>query len=139
MKERLGYKLNFTARVYARRLNEMFTATGMYSSQWPVVLLLSERGPCTQVELTEQLAVEPPTMTRTLSRMEKAGWIRRVPGRDRRERRVELTEQSVRMIDEWKAQSRELEQQALQQVSAEDYAAFDRVMKRIRSNLRVED
>jgi DNA-binding MarR family transcriptional regulator len=111
----------------------------MYSSQWPVVLLLSERGPCTQVELTEQLAVEPPTMTRTLSRMEKAGWIRRVPGRDRRERRVELTEQSVRMVDEWKSQSRQLEQQALQDVSAEDYAAFDRVMKRIRSNLRVED
>jgi len=48
-------------------------------------------GPSPQAALGELLALDPTTLSRTLRPLERAGWFRATPGRDRREVRWTLT------------------------------------------------
>jgi len=71
-----GHKVNQLGRRFSKTLNERLTPLGLFTAQWAVVVRLLE-GPATQTELCQYLCVEAPTMTRTLARMEQAGWIER--------------------------------------------------------------
>ena len=65
---------------------------GKHAAQWAFIFCIDKFGPMTQTDIWKYLNVEAPTMTRTLSRMEKNGWIIRKQGVDKRERVIELTE-----------------------------------------------
>lgn len=46
-------------------------------------------------EISSYLGVEAPTMTRTLARLEKSGWITRTAGKDKREKLISLTDANI--------------------------------------------
>ncbi len=52
----------------------------------------------TQTEIWKYLNIEAPTVTRTLSRLERSGWITRKQGTDKRERVIELTDYASNKI-----------------------------------------
>ncbi len=88
----LGLLTNVAARLLARAFNERLQAHGATIGYWPVLRCLwIEDGP-SQAELSRRIAIEAPTLTRTLERMERDGLVsrRRNPA-DRREIRVHLT------------------------------------------------
>ena len=72
--------------------------SGLGSGQVPVLLTLNRRGPMNQKELAELIWVTPATMSGTLKRMEKNGFITRTP--DEKDARVSL----VQLTDEGRAQ-----------------------------------
>jgi len=68
-------------------------------TQFTLLQVLDRTGePMTQGALGELLAVDSTTLSRTLTPLERAKWIRRVEGGDGRERRVELAPQGRRML-----------------------------------------
>ena len=68
--------------------------TGMGSGQIPVLIELNRSGELNQRELAERTHVTPATMSGTLKRMEKNGFIIRTPDEnDARISRVQLTEE----------------------------------------------
>lgn len=75
-----------------------FASVGVSPAQWGVLRSLARLREAglpepRMVELGEALLVQPPSLSATLDRMEKAGLIRRTPDPDDlRSRRVELTE-----------------------------------------------
>lgn len=83
--------LNQRTRLIAKEMNQRLKTHELYSSQWSIIYCIDRFGPMTQTEIWKYLNVEAPTVTRTLSRMEKNGWITRVEGNDKRERVIELT------------------------------------------------
>ncbi|GIO07533.1 MarR family transcriptional regulator [Brevibacillus reuszeri] len=130
-----GHKISQTARVFSKTLNGIMSPMGLYSSQWGIILCLHYRSALTQVQLSNYLNVEAPTITRTLTRLEEMGWIIRSEGDDKRERYVSLSPQAIERFPEWLQAASELEAVALRDLDEEELATFNRVLKKMNDNL----
>lgn len=119
-----------------KRFNEEFALAGLYSSQWAFILRLYEQGPSTHKELSKYLSIEPPTVTRTLARMEETGWVIKEEGMDRRERRVGLSPAAYEQFLSWQQMSDALEMTALDNINEVDLAVFTAVLQKMMDNLR---
>ena len=75
------------SQLYDRELRE----TGLNLAQFTLLQALATAGPLTQGRFGRLLALDSTTLSRTLRPLEARRWIRCEAGRDRRERRLELT------------------------------------------------
>ena len=130
-----GHKVNQLARMFMKRFNEGLEKSGLYSAQWPFVLRLYEQGASTQKELSEYLHIEPPTVTRTLARMEEAGWVIKEEGTDRRERKIHLSPGAYEQFTTWQQTSNKLEETALTNIDKAELEVFTRVLQQMMDNL----
>jgi DNA-binding MarR family transcriptional regulator len=73
-----------------RRLRAEKSDTDLSDSQYSVLAVLDRLGPMTPGELAEFERVQPPSMTRTVASLERAGLLSRA-GHDRDRRQVVLT------------------------------------------------
>jgi DNA-binding MarR family transcriptional regulator len=93
IEDSVGYLVNRAARSLAHQLAEELRPTGVAIGQWRVLLSLWSRDGMSQAELSREIAIEPPTMVRTIDRMVRDGLVTRVPDpADRRVTRINLTE-----------------------------------------------
>ena len=100
IEESLGYLINRVARAFANRLGDELRAHGVGIGQWAVLLHLWSVDGMTQAQLSRRVAIEQPTMVRTVDRMERDGLVRRTPDPDdRRATRVTLTEHGWNLRD----------------------------------------
>src|SRR5918995_7450720 len=77
IEQSLGYLVNALARAFTRALADRIRPHGVTPAQWAVLLVLwAEDGP-TQTVLSRRVAIETPTMVRTLDRMERDGLVER--------------------------------------------------------------
>lgn len=97
----LFHTLHQLSRHLTNTLNEALKPLGLYGSQWSVIFVLKTKGSLTQKELCDYLFVEAPPMTRTIQRLVKQGYVRQVPGKDKRERLIQLTDLALTMFPEW--------------------------------------
>ena len=75
-----------------RRMHDMLDALGLYHGQPPVLDALWQQDGMTQSELADKLNRSPSTITKTVQRMEKAGFVERCHDpEDERISRVYLT------------------------------------------------
>jgi DNA-binding MarR family transcriptional regulator len=101
IEESLGYLVNRAARMMAHDLAEELRPTGVGIGQWAVLLFLWARDGMTQAELSRVVAIEPPTMVRTIDRMVRDGLVTRQPDpRDARASRIHLTDRGRSLRDE---------------------------------------
>lgn len=92
--QELFHLLNQRTRLLAKEVNHILKEYELYTSQWSILFCINRFGPMSQTEIWRYLNVEAPTVTRTLVRLEKSGWIVRKLGSDKRERIIELTVQA---------------------------------------------
>jgi DNA-binding MarR family transcriptional regulator len=134
---RLGHRMNILSRMHSQKLLEKLISTGLTSSQWPVIAHLLFYGESTQSEISKQLAIEPPTVSKTLYNMESMGWITRVIDlNDKREKKVALTAKAKKFIPLWIKSTDDLQKQVLKDIPDEDIAVFDRVLDKLIENLK---
>ena len=80
-----GYMTNWAARLFAKAIDTRLKPIGLSSGYMPVIFALANGAELSQRALTEQAAIEQPTMAATLSRMERDGLVvRRADPEDRR-------------------------------------------------------
>jgi DNA-binding MarR family transcriptional regulator len=97
----LGYIINRVARSFAQELGEELRPHGVGIGQWAVLLFLWARDGMSQAELARVVAIEPPTMVRTIDRMVRDGLVTRMPDpADRRISRIYLTDRGRALRDE---------------------------------------
>lgn len=91
-----GFLVHDVARLLARRFNQRtLLALGLTRAQCRIISHLARNEGINQVGLSDLLDVKPMTLVRQIDRMEEAGWIERRPDpRDRRARRLVLTEKA---------------------------------------------
>ncbi len=100
----LGYQVNHLARMLFRALGEEIEPHGVVPGQFAQLLALYERDGVTISELAEAVAIEQPTMSRTVRRMERDGLVTTRPHpQDRRSQQVFLTVRARRLEPELKA------------------------------------
>lgn len=102
IEDNLGYLLNRSARLMANELAERLRPAGVAIGQWSVLLFLWARDGLSQAELSRLVAIEPPTMVRTIDRMVRDGLVTRMPdSTDGRLSRIHLTERGGRSATSW--------------------------------------
>ncbi|OIK09552.1 MarR family transcriptional regulator [Bacillus sp. MUM 116] len=97
----LIHTLHQLSRHLTNKLNEVLKPMGLYGSQWAVIFVLKTKGSLTQKELCDYLFVEAPPMTRTIQRLVKQGYVRQVPGEDKREKHIQLTDAALNEFPNW--------------------------------------
>ena len=101
IEDSLGYLVNRLARSIAHQLAEEIRPAGVAIGQWAVLLFLWARDGMSQADLSRVVAIEPPTMVRTIDRMVRDGLVTRIadPG-DGRVSRIHLTDRGRSLRDE---------------------------------------
>jgi len=108
----------------------------VYPGQPPLMLALAREGGQSQNELARRLEIKPATLTVMLNRMEKNGLVRReADPADLRISRIYLTAKGFDTVSLVRETLDRLEQQALQQFSAEEEALFRSFLMRVKVNM----
>jgi DNA-binding MarR family transcriptional regulator len=117
----LGYLLNRSARLLAHELAERLRPAGVAIGQWPVLVVLWARDGISQAELSRLVAIEPPTMVRTIDRMVRDGFVTRAPDpEDGRVSRIHLTQRGSSLRDELIPLSIALNVETLQRLTPDE-------------------
>ena len=111
--------------------DEMRSATSLTGPQFTLLQTLSQAGPLTQGQLGRLLAIDSTTLSRTLRPLEAARLVRVEPGRDRRERHLQLTASGKSQIERatpaWELAQRRLKAA----IGGERWAALMRELGRL--------
>ncbi|WP_285767983.1 MarR family transcriptional regulator [Peribacillus sp. SI8-4] len=129
------HNLQFS-RSFTKKLNEQLAKVDLFHSQWLIVFYLNQYGCSTLVEISNYLDVEKPTVTRTVNRLEERDLIEQVPGKDKRERRIQLTESGVRTFHEAKKVVEEFERQLMSGMAQEDLEVTQRTLMFLKEKLK---
>ena len=99
--ELLLHQLFQTVRIISKGLNKNLESHGIYSSEWSIITTLKEKKSMTQGALASYLNIEPPAVSKSLVKLEQKGLIMRIPGDDKREKKVILTEKAEEQYLTW--------------------------------------
>jgi DNA-binding MarR family transcriptional regulator len=101
IEDSLGYLVNRVARLMAHDLADELRPAGVGIGQWAVLLFLWARDGMSQAELSQIVAIEPPTMVRTIDRLVRDGFVsRRSDPQDARVSRIYLTDRGWALRDD---------------------------------------
>lgn len=128
--------INQFSRHFSKLLNERLVPLGLYSSQWSIIYLLHEKGPQTQKELAAYLAIEAPSITRTVARLEKAGFIEKTQGNDKRENRIVLTGEAISKYPIWLEEIKTCEKEVLSDINEHDFHTMLNIIQKMNSTLQ---
>ncbi len=124
------------ARLHRMHAGQLLRRVGLHPGQEMVMMQLWEHGPQRQSDLVRMLGSDAATMTRTVQRLEHAGFVRRTPcAGDRRVTIVEPTAASLALRGELDAVWSELEQRTVGDLSPEQVADALRVLEALESAL----
>jgi len=90
--------LRRATRVVTRIYDEELRNAGLEITQFGLLTALSRVGEANQKRLSAGFAMDSTTLTRTLGLLRKHGWVRMLPGKDRRERLFSLTKAGRRQM-----------------------------------------
>ena len=123
-------------KAHRNAANVTLNEAGLHVGQEMVLLQLWEADGVTQKELAEQLAVEAPTVTRMLQRMQRCGLIERRPDPDDgRVSRVYVTERSCAIQPVVKEGWQSLEERLLDGITGEERLVLHRLLTKMLENL----
>lgn len=131
-----GYMANWAARLFARAIDRRLKPIGLSSAHMPVMFSLGGGRELSQKALADAASIEQSTMAATLSRMERAGLVRRRPDpRDRRAALFSLTGLAREKADAVLCAAREVNALALGTLDEAEQAQFLDMLARVAAAL----
>ncbi|MCA0456570.1 MAG: MarR family winged helix-turn-helix transcriptional regulator [Chloroflexi bacterium] len=132
----LLYNISKTQRNMAQA---EFNQLGLHAGQERVLLSLTDDASRVQSELVNDLCVEPPTVTKMLQRMEKAGLVERhQDGEDGRATRVSATAQGKALQEPILEIWNDLEKRMVANMSVTEQTLLRRLLMQVLTNLTTE-
>lgn len=130
--ECLAAKARRVDRVLVARYDRRLRPVGITVAQLDLLATLLEfGGECRGVDLADRMYMDPSTISRNLSRLERVGLIATGPGRTRRERRVRVTPNGRRRAEKAFAPWREAQREAASLLGPRGIRALDVLVGRI--------
>jgi DNA-binding MarR family transcriptional regulator len=115
-----------------RKLAAILEPLGIHPGQDRLLSELWIEDGMSQTELIERLSVEPPTVTGTLQRLERDGFVRREPdARNRRVSRVYLTETGRNLEGPVREAWREIEAELVSELSPAERETLGELLDRV--------
>ena len=134
--ESINFLLSMICRAQRGKMSEALTEIGLYAGQEMFLWQLWRQDGLTQSQMVERMCVQPPTVSKMLDRMEKAGLVeRQSDSEDSRISRVCLTEQGHRsqlaVRDIWI----NIEQRITEGLTVEERLLLRRLLLQVHENL----
>lgn len=96
----LGHALARAGRLHRAELQPRLAALGLHLGQELVLVDLHHNPDSSQTEVVERLGIEQPTIAKTLTRMQRAGFVEQTrDSSDRRLSRLRLTSDGQQAVD----------------------------------------
>ena len=131
-----GFLVTDVARLLRTVYDRRIASLGLTRTQWWVLTHLYRNEGLTQSELSDVLELERPSLGRLLDRLEAKGCVRREPcGKDRRAKRVFLTDEVGPALGQMRSIAAELREDAMVGLSEEQQEHFVDALLAIKSNL----
>jgi DNA-binding MarR family transcriptional regulator len=138
--ERVAFALVRTAKTYLRVANVGLAELGLQQGQDALLRYVWQKDGQLQSELAGRLSVEPPTVTKMLARLERAGFVkRRRDAKLKKQWRVYLTAKGKHVEQAVKDQWARMEAHATRGLTPSEKRAFVEVSVKIRENLIARD
>ncbi|MFI0743319.1 MarR family winged helix-turn-helix transcriptional regulator [Streptomyces sp. NPDC021100] len=124
------------ARLHRMLAGHLLRRVGLHPGQELVMMQLWGAGPQRQADLVRLLDSDAATMTRTVRRLERAGFVRRCPcATDKRASLIEATPAGHALRGEVERLWRELEERTLGPLTGDQRAAALELLARLEDNL----
>lgn len=119
------------------KMNESLKPYGLTAEQRAILLILSEKKSLTQVELCNLTSMVASNLSTTLKRIENKNYIKKIPHpTDPRAYLVELTEQSIEIINIIKDLGNQIRNEMLNNIDLEELKTTCKVLNLININLK---
>ncbi|MFJ6675545.1 MarR family winged helix-turn-helix transcriptional regulator [Actinosynnema sp. NPDC091369] len=133
---RVSHAIFRVARLHRLLASQLLRQAGLHPGQEMVMMYLWDCGPRRLTELCTVLGTDSPTMTRTVQRLERAGFVRRSPDpTDGRAVLVEPTTASQALRHEVERMWRELEEATVGELDEDQQAETLRALGLLECNL----
>ena len=126
-------------RAFSKTLNNEIYRSGIYSAEWTVPTTVYKGKIQQQSDLIQYLALEPGAISRTLTKMEQKGLIRRSYRENERGKFIELTEKGLQLRQALEEQVNAHRQRVLQGISVAERQQLKKVMSALQKNLAAEE
>lgn len=123
------------SRAVVNNLNKKMADYDLNHSQMIVIYYLKDVGTSTLVDIASYLHVEKSSVTRTVHRLEKSGFIEQVPGKDKRERKIKLSDWGEEIYAISSKITKQFDRSAMNGVSDEELEATFQVLHKIMNNV----
>ena len=135
----LGGLFAHVRHMHHHRAVAMFERLGLLFGQPPVLFALWHQDGQTQTELSKRMNRTPATVTSTLNRMEKDGWVERRPdSQDHRVQRVYLTQRGKEIRVEAEVEMKKLDEETFSGFDDVERSLLKRLLLQMEANLKKE-
>ncbi|MBB6453379.1 DNA-binding MarR family transcriptional regulator [Salirhabdus euzebyi] len=107
----LLFQLGLSRKKVQKWYESFLSNYGLNSSYVYVMEVIKDTGPCSLTSIANYLELERATVSPLLTRMERDGFIKRLPGKERRTMEVHLSEKGKGIIEEALVQLKEADKQ----------------------------
>jgi DNA-binding MarR family transcriptional regulator len=119
-----------------RELAQGLRDFGLRVPEWRALAALYARQKCTMTELADLASIDRTTLTRTVDRMQDAGWLTRLAdAEDMRVTRLALTAAGRKMFERIWPEVQRLNELALSGLSSAQIESLRRILGQMRDNL----
>ena len=128
--------INRFSALHREKISKIMETQGLYLGQHPILWDLLTNGPETQAELVNHLGVSAPSITNSIKRLAKNGFvIKETDKTDLRKTRVQLTEKGERAALYCRREFAVLDEIAFQNLSADSREELNQLFQQMIQNL----
>ena len=129
-------QVQHTARTARTALAARLLESGLYAGQDQIMLALADGKPLTPTALAQALNVRPPTITKTINRLQSQGFLEKAPSQsDGRQAEISLTEKGRDTIEAISKSVKRTEKKALKGIDKKELKAAIKTLAKIAANL----
>jgi len=136
--ENIGFLVTDVARLMRSIFDVRVKDLGLTRSRWRVLAYLMRQDGMTQSELAEQLEISKASLGPHLESLEQQGWLRReADGKDRRAKRIYLTDRVQPAVAHLNAVGARLHHEALGGLDTAERQRLAETLAQVKANLMV--
>jgi DNA-binding MarR family transcriptional regulator len=129
-------RLHSAARLSRTALAARLLAHGFYAGQDQIMIALNQEDGQTPGQLATRLGVRPPTITKTINRLQAQGFLdKKASNNDARQAHIFLTEPGRETIRAIEKSLRKTEKQALRGLDKKEQKTLAKLLARVEANL----
>ncbi|MDQ0973235.1 MarR family transcriptional regulator for hemolysin [Neobacillus niacini] len=121
------------------KLNELMSTYELSYSLWQVIFYIKNNGPSTLVDIANQYNVEKPTITRRVQRLEDLQIVKQIPGMDKREKVIQITEVGEEIYQACRNKITALENSIMDGIAHENQMILFQTLPKIQVNIMKGD
>ena len=131
----IAFEVAQAARQFRTLTSRALSDVGLYGGQEGVMLALGEEDGLTAGSIAQRLGVKPPTITRTITRMEAQGFVTRKGGDDGRLTTVWLTDTGRSLLEQINAATGTVMESAFHDLDEKQMRRLHDLLTQLTSNL----